>query len=106
MVNKTNRLTVTGLARPSCRVVAKAVGAQQTTEREIDARLVKHQHLVVITVRQLVQNHPGLLVDVSFHGQIGRPRHADTLRPVGGVAMRSQSVRAGVTLHGLEFAVG
>ena len=37
----------------------------------LDPRFVEAQHLVVVGVGELVQDDPGLLIDVSPRGQVG-----------------------------------
>jgi hypothetical protein len=50
-------------------------------------------------VGQLVQDHPGLLVDVAFGGQVGGPGDVDALRQLDRVAVGPEPAGAGVILH-------
>ena len=70
-----------------------------------DARLVEAEHLIVIGVRQLVQQAPRLDVDLARLQQLGRLRNVDAMGEIGGIAVFYQPVGFRVILHRLEVAV-
>lgn len=86
-------------------VVAGAAALERLPCRH-DPRLVKTEHLVVVGVGELVEDHPRLLGDVADSRQLGRARHVDAAGEAPRITMIGEPVGTRVVLHRGQVTAG